>query len=275
MESEADMEQWERVEAYLSGELTEDERTVFEQRIRQDPELMQVVEQAKIGRLAVRQYGLRNDLKAIHAQMMAQRQPTGTSLSSDTRKTAKSRSQPQVLPLWKYAGRIAAGVVLMVLSFSTFRFVTLSSENLSEGRALYAVETNRGAEEDGMKAEMRAAYAQGDYHRCVDLYESRQPAFNPAANETNLIAGNAYLFLNQPEKAESCFRKVLSANKRLLEKPFQEDAEYYLALCLLRSGRVAEAEVLFAGLRQNPGHAYHSQVSWWFYQQLRWLKWKA
>jgi tetratricopeptide (TPR) repeat protein len=274
MEYEADMEQWERVEAYLSGELMEDERTDFEQKIRLDSELAQAVEQARISRLAVRHYGLRNDLKAIHAQMMTRRQPSGTSASSDTHETIDSRPQPRVLPLWKYGSRIAASLLLLVLAFATVRFATLSGENLSEGRALYTVETNRGAEADEIKAQLRTAYAQGDYRRCVNLYESQQPAADPAANEANLIAGNAYLSLNQPEKAGNCFQKILSANEQLPEKPFQEDAEYYLALSLLRAGRVSEAEALFAEIRQNPSHAYHSQVSWWFYQQLQWLKWK-
>lgn len=267
------MEQWERVDTYLNGGLTEEERSAFEQRIELDAQLAQVVEQARIGRMVVRQYGLRNDLKSIHARMMAQRQQTEPNAPAE-RPAAETQLKTRTVPLWQYASRIAAGILVLVLAFATFRFATLSEDSLLEGRALYAVETSRGAEIDEIKAQMRTAYAQGDYRRCADLYESRQSAADAAPNEADLIAGNAYLAMHQPERAEKSFRKILSANEQSAEKPFQEDAEYYLALTLLKAGRVAEAEVLFAPIRQNPGHAYHSQVGWWFYQQLQWLKWK-
>jgi tetratricopeptide (TPR) repeat protein len=270
MESDAEMERWEQMEAYLDGVMGEEERQAFEERIRHDDGLAQALERTRIGRLAVRQYGLRNTLRSVHAQAMAARQPVAVEPAVADVPVPPAR----VRPLWHQASRIAASVIILLIAFVAFQFFTLSADRLTQGQEMYVAQTSRGGEADERKAQLQTAYVQGDYRQFIQLYESQPAVSGTGQNETNLMAGNAYLALNQPQQAEACFRKIQSANANSAEKPFEEDAEYYLAISLLKQNRIAEAEPLFAQIRQNAHHPYHSQVSWWWMQRLQWLKWK-
>jgi tetratricopeptide (TPR) repeat protein len=274
MESDAEMERWEQIEAYLDGEMGEEERQTFEERLRQDDGLAQALERARIGRLAVRQYGLRNTLQSVHAQAMAARQPVEMQTAAAPSVADVPVPPARVRPLWHYASRLAASVVILLVAFAAFQFFTLSADLLTQGREMYVAQTSRGGEADEIRAQLQTAYAQGDYQKFIQLYESQPAVSGTEQNETNLMAGNAYLALNQPQKAAACFRQIQVANAASAEKPFEEDAEYYLALSLLKQNRIAEAQLLFAQIRQDSEHPYHSQVSWWWMQQLQWLKWK-
>jgi len=268
------MERWEQIEAYLDGEMGEEERQAFEERIRLDDGMAQSLERARIGRLAVRQYGLRNTLQSVHAQAMAARQPVEMPTAAAPSVADVPVPTTRVRPLWHYASRIAASLVILFVAFAAFQFFTLSADRLTQGQEMYVAQTSRGGEADEVKAQLQTAYAQGDYRQFIQLYESQPAVSGTEQNETNLMAGNTYLALNQPHQAEACFRKIQAANTASAEKPFEEDAEYYLALSLLKQNRIAEAQSLFVQIRQNPEHPYHSQVSWWWMQRLQWLKWK-
>lgn len=291
MEHDEAREQWERIEAYLNGQLLVEERAAFEQEIRLNSILAEAVEKTKLGRLALRHYGLRNQIRSIHTQAMRSRDNDSradgqtfqeplqafSSPQTDTFSSADHRpkNDPIVVPLWKLASRVAAGVTILLLCVVGIRVATLSNDNLAQvEERLYVSESTRGEAEDATHQQMNLAYQKSDYAQCARLYEEKGLAAQPGHLEEDFLAGNAYLGLNKPAQAETCFRKVLTTNEQAEEKQFEEEAEYYLALSLLKQNKLAEAQTLFARIRQNPDHRYHSKVDGWFYQQLQWLRWK-
>lgn len=260
MEANGEMEQWERIESYLSGELQGEALATFEQAIRRERTLAEAVEKARISRMAVRDYGLRHSLKNIHAQSMAQRQPPS-----------------RVVPIWRTVARLAASIVVVLVSVLAFRLGTVSNESLSDVKDnLFHLEPTRGSDsnENMVVRKMKDIYQQGDYQQCADIYENNRLSGQTGHPEENLLAGNAYLALNLPDRASTCFRKVLDANRNAEEKRFEDEAEYYLGLALLQENKVAAADILFTKIYHQPGHEYHNKVSTLFYWQLKWLKFR-
>jgi tetratricopeptide (TPR) repeat protein len=230
----------------------------FEQAILQERQLAETIEKARISRMAVRNYGLRHSLKNIHAQAMAERQP-----------------QSRVVPLWRYAARLAAGIVVVLISVLAFRLGTVSNESLSDVKNnLFQLEYTRGDDGDGTMVirKMKDAYQQGEYQQCANIYENNRLSGQTGHAEENLLAGNAYLALNLPERASNCFQKILDANRNTEEKRFEDEAQYYLGLALLQENKVAAADTIFSKIYHQPGHEYHRKVSTSFYWQLKWLK---
>ncbi|MES2731928.1 MAG: hypothetical protein V4714_09270 [Bacteroidota bacterium] len=268
------MEDWEQVDAYLSGMLPKEEITAFEQRIQQEAFLAEAVDKARISRLAVRHYGFRSELKAIHAQVMAAKDQGEESMQTQHQPVVLPLQGKKSMPLWKYASRMAASVLILLVCTLGFRLATVSSEDLSQGQLYMQESTRSEGEADQIKQQMDLAYQQGNYQQCTAIYEKNPLVATANQMEADFMAGNAYLAQNLPERAEKCFRKVLASNEKTEQKRFEEDAEYYLALTLLKENKPDEADQLLSRIRQNSMHPYHDKVGWWFYQQVRWLKWK-
>lgn len=254
MEPDAEQEHWDQADAYLRGELGGEQRVDFERRIQRDAHLADAVDRLRINRSVFRNYGLRDAVKSIHAQAMAER---------------------RVVPLWKYAGRIAAGIAVVLVGTVGFRLATATGEGLVEATShLYPAETTRGGEgENRVSQQIQQAYQRRDYRACTAVYENN-PRGAHHQTQDDLLAGNAYLAQNLPARAEACFRRILAANagQPAEDGQFEEEAEYYLALALLEQNKVTEAKRILTHVRQQPDHRYHREVGWWFYQQLRWLK---
>jgi tetratricopeptide (TPR) repeat protein len=260
MEANEEMRQWERIDSYLSGELEGEALSTFEQAILREKTLAEAVEKARISRMAIRNYGLRHSLKNIHAQALAEK-----------------KTPSRVVPIWRYAARIAASIVVVLVSVVVFRLGTVSNESLADVKDnLFSVESTRGDANSGnmIVRKMKDAYQQGDYQQCATLYENNQLSGQTGHREENLLAGNAYLALNLPERASTCFQKVLDANKNTVEKQFEDEAEYFLGLALLQENKVAAADTIFTKIYHQPNHEYHKKVSTLFYWQMKWLKFR-
>lgn len=258
MEANPDQTRLERMDQYLDGVLSGSELAQFEQSLQQDAALASELETLKMTRSLVKNYGLREELKSLHSQAMTERQ---------------AKKGPRIIRLINYSRQIAAGIAILLLCSFAYRFALLSNDNLYAQQAeVYQTSTVRGEDaSSGIATQLNDTYAKGEYRTYVDLYENNQIA---SIKET-FLAGNAYLALEKPAQAVNAFRKVLTLNQAAAKKQFYEDAEYYLALSLLKNGEVESADQLFTKIKDDAAHPYNNRVKGLFYWQLRLLRLKV
>ncbi|HEX8532380.1 MAG TPA: hypothetical protein VF646_20235, partial [Cytophagales bacterium] len=127
MESDATLEQSEHIDRYLKGQLSAPEQAAFGQRVGQDRAFAEEVDRQQSVRSLTRHYGYRQELAAIHHQVMAERR-------------AKSG-----FTVWTSPLRIAAAIALLLVCAFVLRFSTLSTNGLeAQGYEPYAADVTRG-----------------------------------------------------------------------------------------------------------------------------------
>lgn len=253
MEANTGEERMEQIELYLSGKLSDRERTTFERLLQTDSALAREVENVKITRSLIRNYGLREELKNIHAKVMAE-----------------GREEASTIPLSSYVMRIAAGLLLLLVSVFVLQLATVSGERVfTSNFNTYPVEMNRG---EGNTSKIKSLYSEGNYQDVINTYEQKTSP-SPSVEEA-FLAGNAFLALSQPQPAIDAFQKIVQPNHTNTTQ-YQEEAEYYLGLAYLQDKQAEKAAQVFKAIRNNPAHLYHDKVdNWWFTWKMQLLQWK-
>ncbi len=247
-----------RIDQYLKGRMTETEMAHFKNQLEEDATLRAELENYEISREAIRNYGLRQELKDIRSKMLAE-------------PAAAPATKPKVVPFSAYWPRVAAAVLLLITGLLALQIATLSGEDLYEEKAFpYEVTTSRNAEEptDTQNQTIQEYYGSGNFKETATQYKNLSDP-SPAAA---FVAGNAYLQLDQPQQAVDAFQNVLETNARQGTRFFQEDAEFYLAMSYLRAGNYEEA---LSRLRQikAAGGDYSQYISNYYLFRLRMLDW--
>ena len=228
---------------YLDNELDPQERLLVESQLSADAALQEQLERLRVAKQAFKQYARRQQVGAIHAEMM------------------KSR-KPAPVRLLRMTMRVAALLMVLLLIAGLVQYSLLDASRLYSTQ--YETFTLGISRDVTSASPIEQAYRQGNMQQVIALYES-----NPT---DHFLAGQAYLSQNNPQQAIAAFEKQLNANANLELKPYQDDAEYYLALAWLKAGRTDKALPLFEKIHSQPVHAYHHEVSGWYLTKLRWLK---
>ncbi|MEP7231336.1 MAG: hypothetical protein ABI691_13840 [Ginsengibacter sp.] len=239
---------------YLDGELTPESAGQLQQRINTDKDLEEELENLKISLEAVKSFGLRGRVSAIHTGMMKEVQ------QQTLPKKGKIRN------LTWYSLRIAAAVLIIAGSAIFYQYITLSSTSLYEKNfSSYTLHENRGADN---KSVLQAAYESANYTAAINSFE-KTPIKN---TQDYFLAGNAYLYLDKPSDAIQCFLAIQQLNNQQQTHQYTDDAEYYLAMSYLKNNEPAKALLLFEQIHTDKNHLYNSKVSSWFLQKIKWVK---
>jgi tetratricopeptide (TPR) repeat protein len=234
---------------YLDNELEPDERLYVEAQLLSDAALRAEFDRLQLAKQAIVQYARRQQVAGIHRQMMKEaRQP----------KTTKVR--------WMRTGlRVAAILLVALLVAGIVQYTQLDAGKLySSQYETYSLGATRDS--DAVISSLE------DHYRHGRMKEDRSLTHLPS---DHFVAGQAYLAVNDPQKAIAAFEAQLAVNGTLLNfKPYQDDTEYYLALAYLKTGEVSKALPLFRRIHQTPSHAYRKEVSGWYIRKLQWLEWK-
>lgn len=239
---------------YLDGELTAESAGQLQQRISTDKALEEELENLKISLEAVKSFGLRGRVSAIHTGMMKELQQETLS------KKAKIRNL-----VW-YSLRIAAAVIIIAGSALFYQYTTLSSSSLYEKNiSSYTLHENRGTNN---KSALQAEYETANYKAVINAFEKT----TIKNTQDYFLAGNAYLYLDKPSDAIQCFLAIQQLNKQQQTHQYTDDAEYYLAMSYLKNNEPAKALPLFEKIHSDKNHLYNSKVSSWFLQKIKWIK---
>ena len=236
---------------YLDNELDPDYRLYVESQIASNPEVQQLLERLRTAREAVVQYARKETVAGVHKQVMEERK----------------QQRPVIKTNWLRSSLRAAAIILVLLIIGgVVQYSLLDSDRLYS--KLYQQYTISNPRDDASASLFQQAYRKGDMKLVASLYENKTGGY---PNE-HFLAGQAYLAIDNPEKAVAAFDAQLNANASLQFKPYQDASEYYLALAYLKAGNTGKALPLFEKIHRETSHAYNKEVSGWFLQQLRWLK---
>jgi tetratricopeptide (TPR) repeat protein len=97
---------------------------------------------------------------------------------------------------------------------------------------------------------------------------------NPGNTKNLFLSGIAYLEKGEGVAAADRFEKILQHNALTSAEYYNDEAEYYLAVALLRTGQPSKAAVLLNRISNSPDHIYRDKASGISGLDLTILKWK-
>ncbi len=226
---------------YLDGELSGGEKISMENQLANNALLQQEYDSLLATKAAVRHFGLRQQVEAIHHQMMEE-------FNTPVQKVS------QVRAMIRYTTAIAAGILLLIGGFFAYQYFSLTPEKVfSANYQAYELSTARGGSES---TAIEEAYRQKKYEQVIQLHE--------AAGEQNIksdfLSGAAALELNNLSLANTRFRQVIERNMKASTTLLKDEAEYYLALTLVRQKNYTTALTLLEKIQEDTGHTYHAKV---------------
>ncbi len=187
------------------------------------------------------------------------------------RPSDSTKPKAKVRPMFSaYAGRIAAGLALLLVGFLGFQYATLSGDDLYAERATtYQMSASRSSETptDSPEEQLEKSYRAQRFSEATAAYEQIE---NPSIT-VMFLAGNAYLKQDKTVQAIGAFREIVRINGSQGVNRFEEDAQYYLALSYLKADRTDEALPLLEKINDNPQHSYHALVGDYYLWKVRFL----
>lgn len=232
---------FDQVERYLAGEMSEQEKSAFEQRRKDEAEFGEEVLRHLQARAAIREAGrkqLKQSFEHIYQQEMAN-QP----------EQKRSRFVSMMMA-WRIAAAIVFLVVAAGLLWQLFNSAT-PQELYAEHISFPSVPEVRGKAQKDSLAWERAiqAYKKKDFQQSVELLEpfSTSDTFS-YRSFASFYQGLAYLQIEQPQEAIQRFQQV--------ERPglYTEQVDWYIALAYLQAGDEEGARTALQKILDQQGH---------------------
>ena len=222
---------------YLDGELSADEKAGLEERLHTDKVLKEQLTSLQAAVQAVKQFGTRQKVQAVHAEMMKEMKSTPKAKVVSFTKTVR------------YVLAVAASLVVLFIGMELYQAAQLSPDKVySEAFVDFSVSASRGSER---LSQIENLYRQKKYAEVTAGLRS----LNSTAKDSLLI-GLSYLQTNRLNQAIGFFQPLAFSTN-----DYQQDAEFYLALSYLKMKAYDKALTLMEKIRNNPSHLYHEQLS--------------
>jgi tetratricopeptide (TPR) repeat protein len=236
-------EEFENIEAYLNGQLLNDDLVAFENRLKNEDGFNAKVEDIKAVLTGLETQALKEQLNVFHDE-----------LPSEQNKTLTHQLKLRALNWKKIA--VAALLIIGLGSFWLFNGNTnerLYSEYFSPDPGL---PTTMSSNNNYEFYEAMVNYKQGDYKIAISKWEVLQEA-KPNNDTLNYFIGVAHL-ANMNEKNAISFLENASKNS---EFALVNDANYYLGLAYLKSGDIDKAKVCFENSTNDNTKALLSELN--------------
>jgi len=220
-------EEFEKIEAYLSNQLSDAEKAAFDEKLENDIHFKAKVEEVKTIVSGIEAQVLKEQLDIFHEE-----------LSTD--KKMSSAKNPKVVSFnWK---RMAAAAVI-IIGLGSFWLLSGNSND-----RLYAeyfspdpgLPTTMGNTDNYEFFKAMVSYKQGDYDEALIIWKD-QLKNNVSSDTLSYFIGSALL----ADKKETEAISYLTYVTKQEETVFKSEAYFYLGLAYLKAGKVEEAiEVL-------------------------------
>jgi len=218
-------QQQELLMQYLDGDMSQPEREEFEKRLSSDESLRLQLEDLQTAREAIKMYGLKQQVAAVHRERMEEIKP-----EANVRKITNTRR------IARFSLRVAAGIVLVAICFLAYNFFSLSSGKLyNENYNSFELSSVRGDNET-RATEIEKAYWKKNYQDVIAL-SSKYPG---ASIKDEFLEGMSFLELDKPSDAIDVFINVLIRDQNSDHEP---------ALRALQAGGREEARLPAAPAR--------------------------
>ncbi len=208
---------------------------------------------------AIRRYAIHQQVADIHKMYAPEK--AAPSVSAAPVKSLHSTS-----PV-KWMMRIAASVTLLIGLYAAQNVMFMSPDKMYESNFQdYYINTERSTPAV-TETEISAAFRAQDYKQVIALYDNQKET----GNREKFLAGYAHMQLNNYTEAGSLFSSIIEANQQKGDTYFQDEAEYYLAMALLKSGNTEGARNLFQKIHDTREHTFHESVSSWMLFRMKWF----
>ncbi|SEJ73666.1 hypothetical protein SAMN05192553_11067 [Cyclobacterium xiamenense] len=238
---------------YLDGNLTSDEKELFEKELERDPSLRDRVNLYRYTLRAIKSNGYETSIKEIQHDFLKQRieNKDFTSIS-----TPKLENKVRPLHFW---GRIAASVALLgTLGYGFFLLQNDGNQLFEANYLSYEITADRGvAEQENL---LESLYLKGDFKNMFQAIEGSEP--EAYSSMELLLLGAAALELNQPSEALRYLQTLEAENARNETDNFQDEADFYMALAYLKQEAYEDALRQIKKINDDDQHKYHSSFSW-------------
>lgn len=233
----------EQLYRYFDGELQGAEKEQFEAELAASPELRRALETLSMSRYAVNRLGILQSVSAVHESFK------------------KERKEEQPAPLRRpRLIRYAMGAVAAAALVIAFFLIVPPGKSNMNAQDLYA-SVHKPYDYTPLRStasnNLEQAYLQKNYRQVTVVYQQLP---QPAAKD-KLMAACAYMETDNTAKAQELLLSLQQDNRSRPVPEFADDAEYYLALCYLRTGRLEEAGILFRNIKSNPAHLYADKIN--------------
>jgi hypothetical protein len=225
----------EEIVDYLDGSMEGQLRDSLEAVLATDETLKMRVEKMRVAIIAVKQLGLKEKIRAVAAEEKGKQ-------TTETRRYGVTRK------ILRYSMVAAASVIVFIVLFKVFDKKPGNEDLYLQAYVDYQDNGVRGNEN---VSPIEDAYRQKKYFIVASL------ALNGKAvsQKDSFLTGVSYLKTKQTENAIKWLRPVSYGG------PFQQDAEFYLALAYLKNGDTKTAASLMRSIHDNPAHVYKNQFS--------------
>ncbi len=219
-----------RIEDYINGKLTEQEKKAFEQRLTQEPELSNAL----------------NDQKKMH-QYLSHKISGGITLDEIrelNKKKFSSESNNSIFSIFRnrYFQGIAAAILLAITAFVVFKISvpTQNPENLYQAykKPIPLELTTRGEEVCSNYQDLVRLFNSGVYDQTLPLIETCLQE-DPSLSILKLAQGYSLMETADYTAAKKVFSEISNGSNLL-----KSEAEFYLALIYLKEGNLEESQRL-------------------------------
>ena len=241
---------------YLDNEMNGEERAAFEQKLEADKELFSDAENLNLARRAVQLYGTVRQVSQIHAEEV-----------SAIRNTAPVIKMNPYRKILRYSIAAAASVVLIFFGAQYFNRPKPSADRLfAESYTRFEPTAMRGAAADTSAIEK--AYLS---HHDADVIGLFRSAGVPETEEM-LMAGISCLETNRAPEAITILNSLVEKNTYTNLTAFNDEANYYLALALLKNKNYSEAAALMEKINADTTNPYSNKFPGSFTERVKKLQ---
>jgi hypothetical protein len=257
----------ETIDRYLNGELSAAEQAKFEKELGNNEALRKQLEVTRMIKDAIHTSALRAQVRDVHQAFMKDYQREQVADSQVQEAKVVPLHRPKNIFWW--GSRVAAAVVLLVVSVVGFQYGTVEGEGLYEEKFIpYKLPTVRSS--NTPEQQLDVLYAQGNFGEII-----KQTAKNTKKQPHDLfLLAMSQLHQKQFADASQTFQQLRQANAQRGVKYFEAETDYYEALALLGNKQYSQARQQLERIQQDPKHLFHANVSGQDLWKLRLLGWK-
>lgn len=237
-----------RLDAYLDDKLSGEEKNLLLQELKENTALNELLGLLKISRESVELAGLKNQIQLVQKEYLKSRAAKVINIKAST---------------W-WIG-IAASLSLILL-VGNFWIQKLPAQLIEDRYISYEISTMRSSENPLSELE-------NDFKN--KAWASILSAVPKSSNNQSalFLAGVAAYELGDFENADAYLNQVIQVNQSLSQTYFNDEAEYYLGLSLLKSKKYNDALVLFEKINLDENHIYQGIFTSSDILKLKVLKW--
>ncbi|KPM48246.1 anti-sigma factor family protein [Jiulongibacter sediminis] len=240
------MENLEKIEQYLDGEMNQEEIKAFEKEMGENADLAEEVSLMRLTRDAIKSAGIREIVTSHQQEYLSQRKPAARQISFNTRII-----------------RIAASILVI---FSFWGFYQIAQTNSESLRADYGISYRQPvlrSTEAEQKA-FREQYKKGNFGQ---LLKDISTIKNPTAEQYFLTAMAAYE-LKDFNQSITLLKEASDVDSREI---YENEISYYTGLSLIGQEKYKEAYDHLKAVKEDTENPYSKSISNGFLLKLRYL----